>query len=158
MNSAETIVKASNSQTREYVTFFVGDMLLGTPIEEVEEINRLLDMTYVPHAPTYVRGVISLRGEVVTVMDLQTLLRLPPSSITPTSRNVIVHWRGQRVGLVVDKIADVVKVCPDDMEPPPSNIGGADGELFVGVHKLESQLLVVMEIDRLLAGEASRSS
>lgn len=147
----------ASAVTREYVTFYVSEMLLGIPIEEVEEINRLVDMTQVPHAPEYARGVINLRGEVVTVVDLQSLLDLPPASIGASSRNVIVRWQGQRIGMLVERVADVVRVRPEDMEPPPSNVGGASGQWFLGVHKLESQLLMILEVDRLLERESGQN-
>lgn len=137
----------------EFATFYVGDMLLGLSIEQVDEINRHLHLTPVPHAPPYVGGVINLRGEVVTVIDLRTVLGLPPAEINKDSRNVIVRFRGERVGLLVDRVADVVNVAAEEMIPPPSNLGGLEGAFFVGVYRLPEELLVVLCPEAVFAGE-----
>lgn len=134
----------------EYATFHVGGILLGIPIQQVEEINRLLDVTQVPHSPEYVCGVVNLRGEVVTILDLRSILGLEPLDITATSRNVVVHHRGERVGLLVDSIGDVVRAQAQEMETPPANIHGLERQFFTGVCKLEQQLLVLLDIEQVL--------
>ena len=80
-----------------------------------------------PHGPDYVRGVINLRGEVVTVVDLRTILGLEPVEVTGNTRNVILHFHGEHVGLIVDRVADVVTVGTDEIDRPPANLSSADG-------------------------------
>jgi purine-binding chemotaxis protein CheW len=135
----------------EFVTFYVGDLLMGVDINQLEEINRLIDITPVPHAPPYVRGVVNLRGEVVTVVDLRRILGLGESEITGRNRNVIVNSQGEQIGLLVDRIADVVRASNDELDRPPANVGGVDGRFFKGIYKLEKNLLIILDVDAAIA-------
>ncbi len=83
---------------------------------QVEEINRYVDVTAVPHAPGYVRGVINLPGAVVTVVDLRTALGLPATELTKQSRTVVVHSKREHIGPLVDRIADVVRARTDEID------------------------------------------
>ena len=146
----------ASSDEIEFATFHVGGILLGIDIRKTEEINRQLDLTRVPHAPACVRGVLNLRGEVVTVLDLRTILGLEPAEVTETSRNVVVRSESEQVGLLVDRVADVVTVSAAEIEAPPANVSGMDSRFFKGVCKLDSALLVVLDVNEVLstAGKA----
>jgi len=133
-------------------SFYLGDALMAIPIQQIEEITRHLLLTPVPHAPPYVRGVINLRGEVMTVIDLRAVLALGTTEITPQTRNVIVSSRGEHIGLLVDRIADVVTIESEQIEPPPANVSGVDGRFFRGVYKLERELLVILNIETVMTG------
>jgi len=138
-------------ESSQYATFYVGDLLLGLPIHLVQEINRHLDVTSVPHAPNYVRGVINLRGEVVTVVNLAAILGLPVDGATCDSRNVIIHWHDQLIGLVVDQIADIQSIPPDKILPSPSNVRGVEGRFFKGVYVMDGEIIVLLSIQEALA-------
>ena len=151
-----TIAETSRITTRgetEYVTFYVGDILLGVDITGVDEINRHVDVTPVPHAPPFVCGVLNLRGEVVTVVDLRMILGLPPLEAGKTTRTVIVRSKGEQIGLRVDRIADVARAQSDELDPVPPNLGGAGERFFKGVYKLDGELLVVLDVEAALAVE-----
>lgn len=135
----------------QLATFCLGDLLLGINIHQVQEINRNLEITPVPHAPEAVRGVANLRGEVVSIIDLGRVLGLAPAEITRLTRNVIVQDGGEQVGLLVDRIADVVSANVDEMDPLPENLGDLDADYFQGVFKLDDNLLVVLNVSRTLA-------
>jgi len=135
----------------QLATFYVGNLLLGLDIQRIQEINKQLDFTEVPQSPACVRGVANLRGEVVTVLDLRTILNLPRTEISRTARNVVVSSQGEQVSLLVDRIADVVTVYSDQIDPSPSNIGAVDGRFFLGVYPLESELLVVLDVEEVVA-------
>lgn len=139
----------------QIATFYVGDLLLGIDIQQVQEINRQLDVTAVPQAPSYVRGVVNLRGEVVTVVDLRTILGLPPKTIDGESRNVVLQTGEEAIGLLVDRIADVMTTRSDDIDEPPANVGGVDGRFFQGVVALETELLVLLDIAETLSEQPS---
>ncbi len=140
----------------EVATFYVGDMLMGIDIQQVQEINCQHDVTEVPHAPEYVRGVLNLRGEVVTVVDLRKILGLDASDMGNANRNIIVQSQEERIGLLADKIADVVYADASELEAPPANIGGIDGKFFKGIYKLEKELLVILDCDEVLDLETVR--
>jgi purine-binding chemotaxis protein CheW len=131
----------------EFVTFYVGDLLIGVDINQLDEINRLIDITPVPHAPSYVRGVVNLRGEVVTVVDLRKILGLGECENTGQNRNVIVNSQGEQIGLLVDRIADVIRASPEELDQPPANVSGVDGRFFKYIYKLEKNLLIILDVD-----------
>ncbi|MEM8944608.1 MAG: chemotaxis protein CheW [Planctomycetota bacterium] len=135
----------------QYATFHVGNLLLGVDIRQVQEINRQLDVTAVPQAPECVRGVINLRGEVTTVIDLRTILGLEQTEVTRSSRNLIVNSEGESVGFLVDSISDILSLSSDQISPPPTNIKGVQGKYFLGVHTLDSEILVLLNVEEALA-------
>ncbi|MAT70712.1 MAG: chemotaxis protein CheW [Planctomycetaceae bacterium] len=138
----------------QFATFYVGDILLGIDIRHVQEINRQLEVTRVPHAPEEVRGVINLRGEVATVIDLRQVLGLPAAEVTRESRNLIVNYDGESIGLLVDRISDILTIDAAEIDPPPANVRGIDGRLLSGVHTLKSSIVVLLNIEEAL-GEAT---
>lgn len=139
-----------DSETLELATFSVGENLIGVDIRQVQEINRNMGITSVPHVPDTVRGVINLRGEVVTVIDLRTVLGLDPIDVSRTTRNIVLSSSGERIGLLVDSIADVVTAQSTDIVDPPGNLSGVDGRFFRGVLKLDGELLLVLDVDEVL--------
>jgi len=140
---------------KQFATFYVGNILLGVDIRQVQEINRQLSVTEVPHAPDYVRGVINLRGEVTTVVDLRTILSLPREDVGRESRNLIVNSQGESIGLLVDRISDILTLRSDQISPPPSNVDGVQGRFLSGVHTLDTEILVILNIEEVL-GERTR--
>lgn len=144
------ITAPPSTDEMQFATFYVGDLLLGVDIRFVQEINRQLDITPVPNAPRHVRGVINLRGEVATVIDLRTVLGLPAAEESRDTRNLIVHSQGEAIGLWVDRISDILAVRPDQISDPPSNVDGVEGKFFLGVHTLESEICVLLDIEQVL--------
>jgi purine-binding chemotaxis protein CheW len=152
MTATETIKEASTSIDQvQFATFYVGELLMGVDIRLVQEINRQLEMTPVPNAPSHVRGVINLRGEVATVIDLRTVLGLPPAEQTRDTRNLIVHSQNEAIGLLVDRISDILTIHPDQVSEPPSNVDGVDGKFFLGVHTLEKDICVLLDVEQVLS-------
>jgi purine-binding chemotaxis protein CheW len=137
----------------ELATFYAADLLLGIPIRDVEEISRYCDVTPVPGAPQSVCGVMSLRGEVVTVLDLRVVLGLGKTEPTRKTRNVIVHAGGERIGLLVDRVADVVRAATADLLPPPANLSPLEDTMFQAVYRMEDELLVLVDVTAITAAE-----
>lgn len=142
----------------ELATFALDRDRMGIPVEQVDEIHHPSDLTPVPHAPPCVRGVMNLRGEVVTVIDLRVILGYPPAVLTRQTCNMVVRWGGERVGLLVDRIGDVVSVAPDGIEPPPANIPPSRGRFLRGVCKLEAGVLSVLDLEQALALDEEASA
>ncbi len=155
MSTAADTTSLVGAEKSEFVTFRVGDALMGVDILQAEEINRHIEATNVPHAPEYVRGVINLRGDVVTVIDLCTILGLPTAELTKQTRTVVVRSKGEQIGLLVDRIADVVEARSDEIDPPPANMGSVEGRYYHGVYKLDTELLILLNIDAVLAVQAA---
>ncbi|MBN1396155.1 MAG: purine-binding chemotaxis protein CheW [Pirellulales bacterium] len=151
MNAVMNNVMPVSSGEVEFVTFYVSDMLLGAEIRHVEEINRHVEVTPVANAPQWVRGVVNLRGEVVTVLDLRQILGLGRTDIDKNTRNVVVSADGERVGLLVNRIADVVKTQRNEIKPLPANLAAANEEYFGGIVELENELLAILNVAEVLA-------
>ncbi|MEN6459492.1 MAG: chemotaxis protein CheW [Thermoguttaceae bacterium] len=152
MNATLEPTAAIRSGDVEFVTFYVGNLLLGAEICHVEEINRHVDVTPVAFAPDWVLGVVNLRGEVVTVLDLRYVLGLGHTATDANARNVIVNAGGERIGLLVDRIADVVNTSWSEIKTPPANLTDVDRRFLQGVYDLDRELLVVLNIEEVLAG------
>ncbi len=143
-------LNGKDEKITELATFYLGDALCGIDIKSIQEINKLIDMTQVPQAPDYVLGVLNLRGEIVTVIDLGRKLGLSPANITPDSRNIIINYQNENVGLLVDKIGDVVEVDTKKIEPAPANLEEIQGSFFEGVLKDEKVLVGILNLDEAL--------
>lgn len=136
----------------ELSTFFVGDALCGMDILQIQEINKLMNKTEVPKAPEYVTGILNLRGQIVTIIDLSKKLGLGQTEISQDSRNIIVSGKGgEHIGLFVKKISDVVTINPQQIESAPSNMKGIQGDFFTGVHKSENMLVGILDVKKILS-------
>jgi len=151
---AKTKVPSTEVAVQQYATFYVGNLLLGIDISQVQEVNRQLDVTSVPQAPKCVRGVINLRGEVTTVIDLRTILGLKQTEVTAESRNLILNYKDETLGFLVDRISDILALRTDEINPPPTNINSIQGKFFLGVHALETEILVLLNLEAVLAEES----
>ncbi len=143
--------KRTSTEVQQFATFYVGQLLLGVDINIVQEINRQLQVTPVPGAPAHVRGVINLRGEVATVIDLRTVLGMAPAEETRDTRNLIIHSQAETIGLYVDRISDILTISDDDISPAPSNVNGVDGRFILGVHTMDSDIVVLLDVEKVLA-------
>ena len=137
----------------ELATFYVGDALCGMDILKVQEINKVMQMTKVPQAPDYVLGILNLRGQIVTIIDLGKKLGLGETDISQDPRNIIVNSSGGHVGLLVKRISDVVEANMERREAAPANMSGIQGEYFDGVYKTENNLIGILNVDKVLSIE-----
>ncbi|MEN8188290.1 MAG: chemotaxis protein CheW [Thermodesulfobacteriota bacterium] len=142
----------------ELSTFLVGSALCGMDILKIQEINKLMEMTKVPQAPSYVTGILNLRGQIVTIIDLGKKLGLGQTSLDEDPRNIIVNSPGEHIGLLVKQISDVIQADLEKMEPAPANMGGIQGEFFTGVYKTEAKLIGILDVEKVLRIEDSTSS
>ena len=142
-----------NESTMELATFYVGEALCGMDILKVQEINKLMEMTKVPQAPPYVTGILNLRGQIVTIIDLCKKLGLPATDVNDESRNIIVSSKGEHIGLLTERISDVVGIDWEKVEPPPANIGGVQGRFFKGVLKTKDRLIGILDVEEVLKDE-----
>jgi len=149
-------MEKSSEQTNnniEMATFYVGNALFGMDILKVQEINKILDMTIVPQAPEYVKGILNLRGQIVTIIDLGIKLGLSRVIMGPETRNIIVNSKNEYIGLLVDRIGDVERATEDAIEAPPANINGIKAEYFEGVYKKEKSLIGILNVEKVLREE-----
>lgn len=149
--SAPPAPSASSATELQLATFWLGDFLLGINIHCIRGINRVGTITPVPDAPPMVAGVVNLRGDVVTVVNLRTILRLPLIELTPKTRLLIVQSEAESIGLLVDRVADVVTVTTDRAEPLPANFNSSAGLYFTNVYRVGADLLVTLDVTAALA-------
>lgn len=134
----------------QYCTFFVRDLFLGIKVLSVQEILRYQPMTAVPLASEVISGLINLRGEIVTAIDLRRRLGLADRTADCASpTNIIVRTASGPVSFLVDAIDDVISVDVNAFEPPPPALVGPLRTLTHGVYKLESRLLLILEHEQI---------
>jgi purine-binding chemotaxis protein CheW len=141
----------------ELTTFQVGEALCGMDIRHVQEIILLPPYTRVPQAPADVLGILNLRGQIVTIIDLARRMGLGATVPTDQARVIIVNTTGGKVGLLVYRISDVVSVFLNQAEPAPANLRGIQGRYFTGVCKQEKSLIGLLHLDRVLGHEEGKS-
>jgi len=139
------------SEPQQFCTFIVDDLFFGVEVLRVQEVIKYQDMTQIPLAPSTVKGLINLRGQIVTAIDLRQRLELPERVEGQDPMNVVIRTDDGTVSLLVDEIGDVLELSDDTLEPPPPTIHGVAKELVTGVHKLEDQLLLVLDIDKAIS-------
>ncbi len=141
----------------QLATFYVADLYFGVDVLCVQEVLRYQQMTRVPLAPDMIEGLINLRGQMVTAIDMRRLLKVPPRDEGKTPMNMVIRTDDGAVSLLVDEIGDVVDVDTADYEPPPGSLDPAVRELIRGVYKMKSRLLLVLNTERtvdVLSGSA----
>jgi purine-binding chemotaxis protein CheW len=140
----------ANAAVTEYVTARIGEQLFGLPISRVQDVFMPDRLTSVPLAAPEIAGVLNLRGRIVTVIDLRCRLGLPKRQDQRRSMAIGIEHRGESYGLLIDEIGEVLKLADGDREVNPVNLDSHLAQLSGGVHRLEEQLLVVLDVDRVL--------
>ena len=135
----------------QYVTFTLGGALYGVDVTRVQEALRAHTRTRVPLAPIDVAGLVNLRGQVVLTIDLRPRLGLPPLAADAEPMMVVVQVDGEPVSLLVDEIGDVLEVGPERFEVPPDTLDVGLRRLITGAYKLESTLLLILDVDQAVA-------
>lgn len=135
----------------EYCTFYVNGHYFGLDVLKVQEITRYQEMTRVPLASPVVRGLINLRGQIVTAIDLRRRLDMDDRPEDEQPINVVVHTDDGAVSLLVDEIGDVMKVSRDIFESPPETLQPPARDLIQGAYKLPDRLLLILDTERLVS-------
>src|ERR1700726_65876 len=145
----------SKTQTSEglmtqYVPAVIGGQLFGLPISRVQDVFMPARRTRVPLSPQEIAGVLNLRGRIVTVVDMRARLGLPKASDGKPAMAVGVDLRGESYGLLIDQIGEVLRLSDDGCEENPVNLDPRRANLARGVQRLDGQLMVVLDVDRVL--------
>jgi purine-binding chemotaxis protein CheW len=135
---------------KRYASCRVGDLLVGVAVDAVQEVTASAELTPVPLAPPVVRGLVNLRGRIVTAIDLRRSLHLVDRPADQLPINVILQTDGGSIGLLVDAVGDVLDVDEDDCKPPPETLPGQLRELMTGAYRLDGGLLLVLNTERVV--------
>ncbi len=149
---AQAVVDTSRSE-QQLVVFDLDSEAYGVDIGAVREIIRLQEITRVPRTPDFVEGVINLRGKVIPVVDLRKRFMLSVAEQNDDNRIVVVDIGGQDIGVVVDAVTEVLRILSESVEPPSSVITTADSDYLMGICKLESRMIILLDLERVLSEE-----
>lgn len=144
-------------ESEQLVVLELANELYGVDIGAVNTIIRMQEVTRIPRTPDYVEGVINLRGSIIPVIDLRTRFGLPAGERTKASRIMVVEATGQLIGMVVDAVAETLRLPSDSIEPPSPVVTGVETEYIRGVGKQENRLVILLDIDRVLSSEEMAS-
>ena len=136
----------------QLVIFRLAKEEYGLPITKVQEINRLVPITKLPQTPSFMEGIINLRGRIIPVIDLRKRFSLPVDGQSEDNRIIIVEVNGQTVGIIVDAVTEVVRLAGASVEPPPPAFI-LDAQYIHGVGKLDERLLILLDIDKVLTSQ-----
>ena len=134
--------------TTQYCSFRLAHLTFGVEVDRVQEVMRAQALTPVPLANPVVQGLINLRGQIVTALDLRRRLDLPEREADEQAMNIVVRTSAGELSLLVDEIGDVVDVDDESFEGPPETLEGVARELITGAYKLDDLLLLVLDTDR----------
>jgi purine-binding chemotaxis protein CheW len=146
------------AEGQQYCTFYVDGYYFGLDVLRVQEIIRHQEMTRVPLAPPVVRGLINLRGQIVTAIDLRRRLELRERPADQLPLNVVVQTGDGAVSLLVDEIGDVLEVSEKAFERPPETFRGTARALIQGAYKLKDRLLLVLDPDKVVTADAGEAA
>jgi purine-binding chemotaxis protein CheW len=136
------------AQTHQFCTFYLDKLMFGVELEKVQEVIRYLEITEIPLASRVVSGLINLRGQIVMGVDLRRRLNLADRPEETPPMNVVIRSGDGAVSLLVDYIGDVVEVTEESFERPPETLQGKVREVILGVHKLDKQLMHVLNTEK----------
>lgn len=143
--------KTITEEQIELAVFLVGDLYCGVKSSMVKEINKHLEITPVPGSHSSVRGILNLRGQILTVIDLNDRFGLENGQLRPEMRVVVISAMDEDVALLVDGVSDVLIAETKNLEPPPSNIGKIEGRFIESILKQEEGLIAILDIDEILS-------
>ena len=143
---------------RQLCTFYLQDLYFGVEVEKVQEVIRYQEMTRIPLAPEVIAGLINLRGQIVTAIDLRRQLELAPRSAGQLPMNVVIRRDDGPISLLVDEIGDVVEVEENSFENPPDTLETRRKEFLRGVYKLKGKLLLLLNTDKAVSVAGTRAA
>jgi purine-binding chemotaxis protein CheW len=141
------------NKNHQMVSFRIAREIFGVPIAIVQEIVRVPEVTPVPDMPAFITGVINLRGKIVPVIDLSKRLKLEGTSLSRSSRILILEVEKKVIGLLVDAVTEIIRIPPESIEPPPEIISPIAAEYLIGVGKLPNKLVILLDLRNILKPE-----
>lgn len=135
---------------KQLVIFELGAENFGIDIASVEGINKMLEITKIPRAPSFLLGITNLRGSVLPVIDLQKRFGMSVQEQTSETRIVVANMEGVKIGMVVSAVSEVLTIDDKVIEPPPPMVSNINSEYIIGVAKIEKRLVILLDLSRVL--------
>ncbi|WP_316860536.1 chemotaxis protein CheW [uncultured Cohaesibacter sp.] len=147
----------SLNETIQYVTIYISEQLFGLPISRVHDVFVPESVTRVPLSQTEIAGVLNLRGRIVTAIDMRKRLGLAPHEHTGSMMAIGIEFKEESYGLIIDSVGEVLDLSEESREAVPSNLDQRWADVAAGVHRLESELMVILDVDRVLGDMVTNS-
>ena len=141
------------SGTMQLVSFRLDQEEYGIEITKVQEIILMGEITRVPQTPHYIKGLINLRSTVIPIVDLRLRFTLQETEATDETRIMVVNVMGKTIGIIVDAVSEVLRISQEQISPPPPTVAGLEKDYLTGLVKLESRMLIMLDIDKILGDE-----
>ncbi len=139
--------------TMQLVSFRLANEEYGIEITKVQEIILMGEITRVPQTPHYIKGLINLRSTVIPIVDLRLRFSLQETDATDETRIMVVNVMGKTIGIIVDAVSEVLRIAQNQIAPPPPTVAGLEKDYLTGLVKLESRMLIMLDIDKILGDE-----
>ncbi|HEX9059341.1 MAG TPA: chemotaxis protein CheW [Clostridia bacterium] len=136
---------------QQFVIFDLNNESFGIAITQIREIIKPVEIFKVPDTPTYIEGLINLRGKVHTVFNLRKKLNLPPKEIDDTAKIIIVSFNDTPIGFVVDEVNEIIRVEDESIEPAPQSISSVNVKFISGVAKVEDKIILIFDLQNALS-------
>jgi len=143
------------AEYKQYVNLLLNNEKYGIDIMDIEEILRMIDITKVPKAPSFVEGIINIRGKVIPIVDLRRKLGLPSPDYTNSTRIIVVNLRGKQVGFIVDHVEEVLRVDGSLVDKAPASSTGVDSSYIRGVARLQTGMVIILNVHQIFAQDES---
>lgn len=146
---------AGTAKEGKYLTFALGNEEFGLEILQVREIIGLMQITSIPNVPTFMKGVINLRGKIIPVIDLRLKFTMPEVKYSSETCIIVINVREELVGIIVDKVCEVVDIPMNDIEPAPHLGSSVRVEFITGIGKIGEKVKILLDIEKVLTEELS---
>ncbi len=150
---AASAVAVVTDRAGKYLTFRLAEEDYGLEILKVREIIGMMDITPVPRTPEYVKGVINLRGKVIPVVGLRMKFGMEEKEYTEETCIIVVDVNGMEIGIVVDRVLEVLDINSGDIEDAPSFGANVDTDYIMGIGKSEEKVTILLDISKVLSNE-----
>jgi len=140
-------------EVKQYVTFIVGDETYGISVMKVQSINEMIEITHVPKARAFIKGVINLRGSVIPVIDMRKKFSLPDKEYDPFTIILIVEANGRLIGMIADSVSDVVSLPVSDIQSNINYSARVDTKSIEGIGRIGDNLIVLLDVETFLLGD-----
>ena len=159
MEQTEVVIgaPAAAGETRQFLTFALGDEEFGIDILKVQEIKGYSSITRVPRTPQDIRGVMNLRGTIVPIVDLRTKFQLETRAYDRFTVIIVVVVRGRAVGLVVDAVSDVLDISDGAVQATPEFSNRVDTRFISGMARADEKLIILLDVDKLVGADEVQS-
>ncbi len=150
---AEEKKETIENELLQLVTFRIGNEEFGFNIFQVREINKMMDVTQIPNSIGAVKGVVNLRGSVIPIVSLREKLGFSELDYTTSTRIIVVEYKNNNIGFIVDEVSEVLRIESSIIESAPEMTANVESAFISGIAKLESRLLILLDLDRILIQE-----